>query len=458
MPHPPGGAEGPGRSRPGPGRPTRRQVLRGGMIGAGALALGASALGCGAPLSTGSDATRVRFWSLFQGGDGARVQTMLSDVHKQAPGLRVEPTTLAWGPPYYTKLAMASVGGRAPETAIMHMSRLPGYAPGGLLEPFDLDLLAEFQVTPDDFVPDLWRRGRYDGHSYAVPLDTHPFIAFYDTAMADEAGLLDSSGALRAFESDEDFIAASHELARASGANGVAFGHVNDDAQGWRLFWNLYRQTGADMRLPEGGPAEFDRDAALRAYTFLAGLFDGEHSAADLDYQTALAAFSDGRAGMLFTGEWELPYLAEAVENLGAAPFPTVFEEPGSYADSHSFVLPRQSASDPERVRAAHRFVALMVRNSLTWGKAGHVPAYVPVADSDAYRALEPQSDYAAAGETPVLDPEAWFAGAGSKFQSDMSETVRTALSGSGPEAAVEQLDRALASWVTRPNPSKGDM
>src|SRR5690625_841464 len=101
---------------------------------------------------------------------------MFASVHKQAPQLRIEPTTLAWGPPSYTKLAMASVGGRAPETAIMHLSRLPGYAPGGLLEPFDLDLLAEFDVQPEDFVPELWSRGQYDGATYAVPLDTHPFI------------------------------------------------------------------------------------------------------------------------------------------------------------------------------------------------------------------------------------------------------------------------------------------
>jgi len=399
----------------------------------------------------------VRFWSLFQGGDGARVEQMFASVHKQAPQLRIEPTTLAWGPPYYTNLAMASVGGRAPETAIMHLSRLPGYAPGGLLEPFDLDLLAEFDVQPEDFVPELWSRGQYDGATYAVPLDTHPFIVFYDTGMADKAGLLDSDGRLRAFDSPDDFIAASRELAGVSGANGVAFGHVNDDAQGWRLFWNLYRQTGADMRLPAGGPARFDRDAALRAYTFLADLLDGEHSAADLDYQTALAAFSDGRAGMIFTGEWELPYLSDGVENLGAAPFPTVFEHPGSYADSHSFVLPRQSSRDPERVRAAHRFVALMLRNSLTWGKAGHLPAYTPVATSDAYQELEPQADYAAAGKTPLLDPEAWFAGAGATFQSDVSGTLRTALAGAGPEAAVEQLDRTLTSWVARQNPAKGD-
>lgn len=430
--------------------PTRRQLL----LGAGALALGSSALGCGTEASAQTD---VRFWSLFQGGDGIRVEGMLAEVQEQASDLQVTPTTLAWGPPYYTKLAMASVGGRAPETAIMHLSRLPGYAPGGLLEPFDLDLLAEYGVTPEDFVPELWERGTHEGNTYAIPLDTHPFIVFYDTDVADRAGLLDTEGRLRGFASPEDFVEASRALADASGTNGVAFGHVNDDSQGWRLFWNLYSQTGAQMSLPPGGPAEFDHDQALRVYNFLTEVFDDEHSAANTSYQAALAGFGSGRSGMIFVGEWELPYLLESVENLGAAPFPTIFEQPGSYADSHSFVLPRQNDPDPERVRAAHEFVALMVRNSLAWGEAGHVPAYTPVAESEEYQELSPQTDYAAAGETPVLDPEAWFAGAGSQFHTDMSETVRTALTGAGPEAAVELLDSSLNSWASRSNPAEGD-
>jgi multiple sugar transport system substrate-binding protein len=381
---------------------------------------------------------------------------MLDAVREQSPHLGVTANTLAWGPPYYTKLAMASVGGRAPETAVMHMSRLPGYAPGGLLDPFDLDLLAEFGVTPEDFVPDLWERGIHDGATYAVPLDTHPVILFYDTGIADRAGLLDPDGRLISLDSPEEFLAASRAVAEAGGGSGVAYGHVNDNSQGWRIFWKLYNQTGAELGLPRGGPAELDHDAALRVFAFLSELFDGQTSQHNLTYPTALASFATGRSGMLICGEWELPYLLDNVENLGAVPFPTVFEHPGSYADSHAFVLPRQNDPDPERVRAAHEFVALMLRNSLTWGEAGHVPAFSPVTESAEYRALSPQSDYAPAGETPVLDPEVWFAGAGSQFHSDVSEPLRTALSGQGPEAAVEQLSSALDSWAARTNPSEG--
>jgi multiple sugar transport system substrate-binding protein len=45
-------------------------------------------------------------------------------------GFHATQTVLAWGPPYYTKLAMASAGGRAPDLAIMHASRAVCSSPG----------------------------------------------------------------------------------------------------------------------------------------------------------------------------------------------------------------------------------------------------------------------------------------------------------------------------------------
>ena len=72
---------------------------------------------------------------------------LVDEVNAVHHGYDATQTVLAWGAPYYTKLAMASVGGRAPDTAIMHASRVAGYAPGGLLDPWDLDLLAESACT-----------------------------------------------------------------------------------------------------------------------------------------------------------------------------------------------------------------------------------------------------------------------------------------------------------------------
>ncbi|WP_329062432.1 extracellular solute-binding protein [Streptomyces sp. NBC_01429] len=434
---------------------SRRGLLRYGMAGAGAALLASGPLtGCASPAASSSDASALRVWDLFQGGDGILMNDMIKAVSTARDGFTVDRTILDWGPSYYTKLAMSAAGGRASDVAVLHLSRLAGYAPGGLLDPFDLDVLAEFGCGEADFTPAVWKRTQYEGTVYAIPLDVHPFIVFYDRDAADKAGLLDPSGELAPMGSPEALLGAGKALADATGGSGILFGHVTDTAQSWRQFAALYAQTGAAFTLPEGGPAEIDTDAAVRVVSFMQRLFDGRTNPNNLDYNGAMAAFMGGRGGMAMLGEWELPALRKSGISLGAAPFPQVFDRPAVYTDSHSFVLPHQSDPDPARRREAHRYVAQMIKQSLTWASAGHIPAYQPVLARPAYAALDPQSSYADAGKVAVLDPPNWFAGAASNFQNRMCQPLQSALLGNtSAEKAVRQMVREADTLLRQPNP-----
>ncbi|ANB04552.1 ABC transporter substrate-binding protein [Streptomyces ambofaciens] len=434
-------------------RLSRRRLLRHTVATAGALLAAAPLSGCASPASA-SGASSLSVWDLFQGGDGMLMDDMIEAVSQGAGGFDVDRTILDWGPSYYTKLAMSAAGGRASDVAAMHLSRLAGYAPGGLVDPFDLDLLAEFGVTHEDFTPAVWARTQHEGTVYAIPLDVHPFIVFYDKEAAETAGLLDSSGELAPMGSPEAFLEAGRALAEATGQAGILFGHVTDTAQSWRLFAALYAQTGAAFTLPDGGPPKIDVDAAVRVVTFMKRLFDGRTNPNDLDYNGALAAFTSGRGGMAMLGEWELPTLKKAGIPLGAAAFPQVFDRPAVYTDSHSFVLPHQKDPDPARRREAHRYVAEMLKQSLTWASAGHIPAYQPVLAEPEYTALDPQSSYAEAAKAAVLDPPNWFVGAGSNFQNRMCQPLQSALLGNtSAEKAVRQMVREADALLRQPNP-----
>lgn len=143
---------------------SRRQLLLGGGALVGSISLGASLAGCGgAAQAAGND---IRFWHLLSGGDGIKMMAMIDKANADHADFRIKPTVLAWGAPYYTKLAMASAGGRPPEVAIMHAARVPGYAPGGLLDAWDLDLLAEFGVRPEDFGPRIWEKSQFNGQVF----------------------------------------------------------------------------------------------------------------------------------------------------------------------------------------------------------------------------------------------------------------------------------------------------
>ncbi|MBT2410643.1 extracellular solute-binding protein [Streptomyces sp. ISL-12] len=447
VPAPPAAASDPGRGL------TRRRLLGTGLAGAGALLAAGSLSGCASPASA-SGASALSVWDLFQGGDGLLMDDMIKAVAGGSRGFDVDRTILDWGPSYYTKLAMSAAGGRASDVAVLHLSRLAGYAPGGLLDPFDLDLLAEFGVTERDFTQAVWSRTRHDGTVYAIPLDIHPFIVFYDKDAADKAGLLDSSGELAPMGSPEAMLDAGKALAEATGQAGVVFGHVNDTAQNWRLFAGLYAQTGAEFTLPDGGPPKIDVDAAIRVVSFLQQLFDGRTNPNNLDYYAGLTMFTGRRGGMAMLGEWELPTLKKSGFPLGAAPFPQVFDQPAVYTDSHSFVLPHQDDPDPARRREAHRYVASIIKQSLTWASAGHIPAYQPVLAEPEYAALNPQSSYADAGKAAVLDPPNWFAGAASNFQIRMCQPLQSALLGdTTAEKAVRQMVREADTLLKQPDP-----
>ena len=445
--------QGAGHSAPriGTARPRRRTAL------AGSLTLGAllAVTGCAASGSRGSSEA-VSVWDLFSGADGANMRDMIATVSEELGGLPIDPTTLAWGNPYYTKLAMAASSEAPPDTAIMHVSRMPGFAPGGLLQEWDLDRLADVGLRSEDFTEALWQSCTYKDSLFAVPLDTHPFIAFYDPQIAEQAGVLNSNGTIE-ISSPEAMQEVGSKLAEVTGDHGIAFGYLLDTAQAWRLFWGFYHQAGGAYTIEPDRPVELDTAAAASVIAAVATWMDGTVMASDQDYPGALSAFNGGRAGMILSGEWEFSGFLDAKGEgaFDAMPMPTIFGTPANYADSHAYVLPRRRDGDDEHLQHTYEFVAGLLGQGGQWGVAGHIPAYLPAQDTDEYRALEVQQHYAAAAETVVFDPPVWFAGAGTDFQNRMSQVLIEGFRGAvEPERAADQLVSTLESFVASPNPT----
>ncbi|QNE17263.1 extracellular solute-binding protein [Kribbella qitaiheensis] len=425
---------------------SRRRLLS----GAAALAGGGLLLGC-AP-GAGRSAAEINYWHLMTGGDGIVMSGLVDAVNATNPGFHATQTVLAWGAPYYTKLAMASAGGRAPDVAIMHASRLAGYAPGGLLEPWDLDELAAVGVTEKDIPPLVWQKGQYDGKLYALALDTHPFVLYYNTDHAAKAGVTE---AIQTMDSPEEFVDVARKLQLVTGKHGLSYGYLGDGSQMWRLFYTFYRQLGAEMTLVPGKPAQVDEAAAVKVLTFVQSLLDDTIATRSGDGGTATSEFLHGESGMFFGGVWELPSIKAAKLKFDVRPIPTLFGTEAAYADSHTFVLPRQSKVDPDRRRHVYRLVAEILKRSVSWAEGGgHIPAYQPVIRSAEYQALKPQSNYAGIPAYVNYDPDVWFAGAGSDFQNYFAENVQNVYLGSGdPAAGFDGFVKRLNVLLDRPQP-----
>lgn len=429
-------------------RLSRRQLFGAGLAGAGALAL--TGCGRGGP----DDRTTLQFWHPLSGGDGIIMAGLLDEINEAQNDYYVRPTVLEWGEPYYTKLAMAGAGGRAPELAIMHSARVPAYYPGGLLDPWDMSRLAELGVSEEQFSGPVWENSVIDGELWSVPLDAHPFVMFYNTEICEAAGVLDSDGQLLEPDGPEGFLDICRQIADYTGGNGLSFGFLGEPPQIWRLFYTFYAQHGVEMSFPEGGPAEIDDDAFIGALEYMARLTDGEVASSRGDRDSSIAEFSTGQTGIFFDGVWELATMNDAELPVNMGMIPTVFGTPVTYSDSHCFVLPHQQDPDEEARDHAYEFVARLLEGSLDWADAGHIPAYLPVTESSEYAELTPQSSYADAIDHVVYDPTAWFTGSGSNFINEVGQMIQGSMvSGEGFEDTLERFRSYVDGLLEGTNP-----
>ena len=439
----------------------RRAFLRGALstaaLGA-ALGISGSSLLAGCSIQPNSQVpttSGIQLWHLFTGGDGGVFSRMMDLVQQQDPSIAIDPVVLTWGGPYYTKLAMASVGGRAPDLAVMHATRLAGYAPGGLLDGWDLDRLAQAGIDINRFPEALINRCRVGDTLYGIPLDFHAFVMLYNKDICADAGVLNDDGTLALEPGEEGFHNLATTLSNHLGAPAISYGYTGDGAQMSRMFWSLYAQIGAACELVPGREAVFDLDAAAKVIEWGQSTFNDEVGVKNLDYGGGVASFSTGRSALNFNGNWEIPAFEGAGLNLGVQVMPQIFDHPATFGDSHVFVLPHQTSVDEDARDTAYAVVAGMLSNSLDWAKGGHIPSSDEVTQSAEYLAMHPYCDYVEAKEIAVFEPSAWFTGSGSDFQARLGEVVQDAwLGGTDPHACAQALKDRLDAFLAMEPPA----
>jgi multiple sugar transport system substrate-binding protein len=438
---------------------SRRSFLGGGL----ALGLGGGLLsGCSSDnVLSGLTASRrepssIDFWNLFGGGDGVRLQEMLDGFRKGNPDIGLSAVTLAWGNPYYTKLSLATIGAKPPNVAVSHLTRMKSLQSAGLLEELTPDALSSVGITPDKLNKRAWEAGLVDGKAYAVPLDTHPIVMFYNKDLCEKAGLLGSDGKLKPIQGEEAFVDAMQKAKEATGAFGGVSSINSDTATPWRMFQSLYSQLGGEVLTDEGTKVVIDDDKAMQVLEFMRGLGEKELFPKSIDYQGSIAAFTNGQAAFYFQGEWEISTFQTAKMPFSMTLYPNVFggDKYACQADSHTLVIPKQATNDSRAMERSLTFIRSMLDQSATWAAGGHVPSWLPYAESEDFKKLEPQSEYAAAADAAVYDPEGWYSGSGSNFEIVIGSSIGAVQSGQlEPKAALTQVRSKLGQLANTPSP-----
>ena len=67
-------------------------------------------------------------------------------------------------------------------------------------------------LSKDDFAPAIWEAVQVDGKQYAVPLDTHPIVLYYNKDKLAAAGLIGDNGLPNGLNGVDNFNAALKKL------------------------------------------------------------------------------------------------------------------------------------------------------------------------------------------------------------------------------------------------------
>jgi len=438
---------------------TRRSFLGGGLAGAATLALA----GCASsPIGAGLVGSKLNpqqliFWNLFGGGDGSRMQTMeagYENTHGGAGSLQA--TVFAWGNPYYSKVTLATVGNQPPDVAIAHLTRAKPLYDGNILEPITEADLASVGLASSDFNAKSWAAQKTDGKNIAIPLDTHPLVMFFNEAVCKKAGLIGSDGKLKNLDGMDNFEAALAAISKVTGGTAITYGNVSETATPWRVFTTLYHQIKGSTPFisNNGSKLTVNEDDFIEVTNRIQSWVKKGWLNKGLDYAGAESAMFAGKSGFYLEGEWEIT-VAQSVKGLkfGMVPIPTLFDVPAAQADSHTFVLPRKNRT-PEQRKQALGFIKSMLDQSQTWAMGGHVPAYLPTLESAAYKALEPQADYAGAAAYAVYDDPAWYGGSGSTFENTVGAQLglvqQLAVT---PQGALSAIKDQLKVYLNTPSP-----
>ena len=126
---------------------------------------------------------KLVYWTIFTGPDGQTMQSLVDRFNAEHKGkIEVEMSVMPAGN-FYEKIISAVVGNQAPDVCIMHVDRLTEFTSRGILLPLD-EYLNTLGLKGSDYAEPLWNGGLWQGKRYAIPLDTHPLVMYWNKQTA----------------------------------------------------------------------------------------------------------------------------------------------------------------------------------------------------------------------------------------------------------------------------------
>jgi multiple sugar transport system substrate-binding protein len=355
-------------------------------VGAG----GSSVAPGGSPVAGGSGGLAVQppatavnldFWNPFTGGDGPFLKKIVDQFNTETPNVQVKFSTQK---DLYGSLHAAKAANKLPQVSIVHLDAIPQNAADGIFTPID-DLITTLGLSDKDFTADVWKNGLYKDKRYGVPLDTHTMSFYWNKALFTKAGLDPEKPPTN----KDEFVAAAKAITDKAGVPGfmvVQGGGGANFLLGIEWATTFY-QLGGEWTNADYSQSLINSQAGVDSSNFWKSLVDQGISPKGTESDSEIAAFKQGKNGMVFSGIWETNGYIDALKaDLGAGPVPQLFGK-GVWSGSHHMGITTREMSAEEK-QGAQYFIAWISEHSLEWAKAGQIPARQSVRNSAEFKAL----------------------------------------------------------------------
>ena len=133
--------------------------------------------------SSNSEPTKLTYWTLFSGGDGAAMKTLVGKFNEEHDSIQIQRERQPYDE-YYDKLFTSATSGDAPDLAVMHASQQRRFQDA--IVPIEEHLDGGID---EKYVSSIWDRTKLDGKKYGLPLDTFVNGLYYNKDIFEEAGL-----------------------------------------------------------------------------------------------------------------------------------------------------------------------------------------------------------------------------------------------------------------------------
>ncbi|MCK5819864.1 MAG: extracellular solute-binding protein, partial [Psychromonas sp.] len=304
--------------------------------------------------------------------------------------IKVKAQSVAWAG-FYNSLKASFGSGTPPDIAIMHGSKLFDYVHRDMATDLTVPF-AENKIEVSDFSNAASNLFDYDGHFYALPWDTHAFITYVNTDIFKKAGLVDANGKVIMPKNLKEMLAQSKIIFEKTGANymdGTFVGNGN----GIRNALALTAQQGEEFISATN--VDFTKKAIKRSLEAQVQLKKEGHSNLSAS-GGELTNFMAGKVAIHVDGTWFMGSTQKNVKtgkfpikNVEFYPFPTFFDKPAMWTDSHSFIMPKDPKRSKEVTAASLTFLKFLYDHNLAWASTGHFPIRKSVLTSKAFLSLE---------------------------------------------------------------------